>query len=403
MAVELLVNGYEADLTADILAATSAPFDIDVSTLNDAWGVATPTVGQFRALVGKPGAYELMVLSREGAAAGKLRVLVRAVEGTAALTHSAADAAVKVVSLATAKGLLLVAEQEWQDLGNLGATETITAAPRASKIKGTLDQNATITVSLAAGEQIELQLAQDGTGGRSAAFSGVNVWMTQAGTAPDLTGRAALAVDRLAFENVGGVVYGYWLTETVTAASGLPSDELVVPLLWGRSFRVDGMVVAVANRLLLVRAEIRKSGFLRDVMFYNGTASGNARLAVYDTGDASPGNRTKLGDSGSMAINTGGNQWRIWDPGATAIAVTKGQHIELGLIIDNATATYGRGNANGGDPTILLPSGYLVVPGGAPARMVSFIAPGSFTAPTPITEASLGAGGGNPVIVARVA
>lgn len=112
MAVEILANGYEADLTADIAAGTAAPFDISVSTLNDIWGVAIPALGQFRALVGRmpagvqvnPAEVELMVLSREGAAAGKLRVLERDSEGSAAIAHSAADADVKVVAILTQDG-----------------------------------------------------------------------------------------------------------------------------------------------------------------------------------------------------------------------------------------------------------------------------------------------------------
>lgn len=105
MPIEILVNGYEADLTADIAAATAAPFDISVSTLIDRWGVTVPDSGQFRALVGKPGNFELMVLARDGAAVGTLRCLERGIEGTVAIDHDADDAAVKVKSIATVEGL----------------------------------------------------------------------------------------------------------------------------------------------------------------------------------------------------------------------------------------------------------------------------------------------------------
>jgi hypothetical protein len=120
----------------------------------------------------------------------------------------------------------LAAVEAWTDLGNLGATETITAA--ANKVlrrKGTLDQACAITLTTAADQQIELVLAQDGTGGRAATFTGVNVWLTSAGVAPVLTGRASGAVDRFYFENVGGIVYGYWLTETITGAAGVTVQE----------------------------------------------------------------------------------------------------------------------------------------------------------------------------------
>jgi hypothetical protein len=120
----------------------------------------------------------------------------------------------------------LAAVEAWTDLGNLGATETITAA--ANKVlrrKGTLDQACAITLTTAADQQIELVLAQDGTGGRAATFTGVTTWLTSAGTAPVLTGRAAGAVDRFYFENVGGTVYGYWLTETISGGSGITVQD----------------------------------------------------------------------------------------------------------------------------------------------------------------------------------
>jgi hypothetical protein len=120
----------------------------------------------------------------------------------------------------------LAAIEAWTDLGNLGATETINgAANKVIRRKGTLDQACAITLSTSADQQIELVLAQDGTPGRAATFTGVNVWLTNAGTAPDLTGRAALAVDRFFFENVGGVVYGYWLTETISAGGSLTVQD----------------------------------------------------------------------------------------------------------------------------------------------------------------------------------
>lgn len=115
-----------------------------------------------------------------------------------------------------------VALEDWTDLANLGATEAISAADDTIvRRKGTLDQNCTITLTTAADQQLDLLLVQDATGGRAATFVGVDVWVTQGGTAPDLSTRAAGDVDRFWFEDIAGTCYGYWLTESVAAARTL--------------------------------------------------------------------------------------------------------------------------------------------------------------------------------------
>lgn len=140
--------------------------------------------------------------------------------GASTLVGRAAAGGIAALTAAQVRALLGVVG-DWTDLGNLGAAEAIAGADdTVVRRKGTLDQACTITLTLAADQQIDLVLAQDGTGGRAATFSGVTTWMTQDGNAPVLTGRAALAVDRFYFEQVGTAVYGYWLTETVAAGGG---------------------------------------------------------------------------------------------------------------------------------------------------------------------------------------
>jgi hypothetical protein len=111
--------------------------------------------------------------------------------------------------------------ENWTDLGNLGTTETINGTDNSLvRRKGTLDAASTVTLSLAANQQLDLLLSQDSTGGRAVTFSGVNTWFTQNGAAPSISSRSALAVDRFYFENVQGIVYGYWLTEPVSSGGG---------------------------------------------------------------------------------------------------------------------------------------------------------------------------------------
>ena len=107
---------------------------------------------------------------------------------------------------------------DWSALGNLGATETVTGVEDyLVRSAGTLDQACAVTIATSANMQIDLQLTQDGSGGRAATFSGVDVWHTQTAAAPVLTGRSAGDVDRFYFEDIAGTCHGYWLTETMFA------------------------------------------------------------------------------------------------------------------------------------------------------------------------------------------
>lgn len=109
MPAEILVDGYEADLTAD-LTTGAVPFDISVSTLNTPWGVTIPATGQFNILIGRmpagsavvPSEVEWMRVTREGAAAGKIRAIARALYGTTAIAHDADDTDVKIVAVESA-------------------------------------------------------------------------------------------------------------------------------------------------------------------------------------------------------------------------------------------------------------------------------------------------------------
>lgn len=99
----------------------------------------------------------------------------------------------------------------WESSVNLSTNPTMGAGAR--RLAG--DGNGTVTVSLAANEELDIVYTQDATGGRAVTFSGVGVWFTLSGAAPSTSSRPANAVDRFYFENVGGVIHGHWPTESV--------------------------------------------------------------------------------------------------------------------------------------------------------------------------------------------
>lgn len=180
------------------------------------------------------------------------------------------------------------------------------------------------------------------------------------------------------------------------------AHSLVLPLISTIPSAISA--VAAINRMTLLRCVIPKTGFLRDITVYVGASSGNYIGAVYDVGEASGTNSiTELWDSGSVVVGAA-NGWRvIGDPN---LAVTAGQNVYLGMIVDNITATFGRisgGNSpNGwGAP---LPASFLPTPGGQPAKLAASFTAGSFAAPTPIADATLANPGTTvmPILIARV-
>lgn len=174
-------------------------------------------------------------------------------------------------------------------------------------------------------------------------------------------------------------------------------DGLVAPAMFG-NLMVTGVSTLVANQARVHRSIVPKSGKLRDLAVYVGTSSGNMIVAAYDTGDASAGSRTKLWDSGSVAVGTA-NAWQI--AGDPNIQVTKGQHLDLLLVADNATATFGR-QAIAAGGTAQIPVGYGDAPGGASSKYNATVTLGSFAAPATIAEASISTNGTVVFVVGRI-
>jgi hypothetical protein len=100
--IERLVNDYASTLTVAWASGASpaAGADFDVAAVVDDWGNALPATGQFRLRIED----EIVVVTRDGAAAGKLKVVTRGAEVSAAAAHASGTA---IEALPTAAGMAL--------------------------------------------------------------------------------------------------------------------------------------------------------------------------------------------------------------------------------------------------------------------------------------------------------
>lgn len=132
--------------------------------------------------------------------------------------------------------------------------------------------------------------------------------------------------------------------------------------------------VGTANRALLNRVTVHKTGTLNAIAILSATASGNVDVGVYSPGSTC----TRLYSTGSIACPTA-NTWAV--VGTPSLAVTVGDDLYLTLAADNTTATFARGAlTQGGGPT--LPAGWWDIGGSAgrffARRDTSFPLPSSF-------------------------
>lgn len=131
----------------------------------------------------------------------------------------------------------------WQS-ENYGASKELTGQTNVLvRQEGVLTDDCSIEVSLTNDQQIDLILHQDGDGGKSVTWSGVDVWLTTNGAA-GIPSTSAGDTSRFYFERVNGLVYGYHITEEVQSGGG--SAGLQQPF-------------GVANRFYMVPAA-RSSG-----------------------------------------------------------------------------------------------------------------------------------------------
>lgn len=182
-----------------------------------------------------------------------------------------------------------------------------------------------------------------------------------------------------------------------TAAFAPQNPKLITPVVMPGLLPTSAQA-ATTNRLYFVRVIVPRAGTLAGLAFLVTTQSGNVIATIYDTGDASAGNRTQLYTSGSTAVAAAG-----WQTFAPSITVTPGQQLDFALIFDNATVNFGRvaqpvaGNAQ------FLPTSFFPAAGGASPKLTGTFDVGSFSAPTPVAEASVASTSSvAPVIIGRL-
>lgn len=153
---------------------------------------------------------------------------------------------------------------------------------------------------------------------------------------------------------------------------------------------------ASVNTTRATRVIVPRGGLLVDLCVYVNVQSGNIDVGVYDTGEASAGNRTRLYSTGSIACPAVG--WRI--VGQPNLQVYAGQMLDFAWAADNATVTIAHAPASFSGNTMILPPGFVPNSSGATAKLAWLFA--VFPMPASIPEGSLSGSGGNPMIIARV-
>jgi hypothetical protein len=143
------------------------------------------------------------------------------------------------------------------------------------------------------------------------------------------------------------------------------------------------------------RVIVPRTGTLRDLMVFIGTASGNVRGAVYDIGATTNAVRTRIWDGASTPATTG---WMsLGDP---ALPVVAGTHLDFAVMADNTAVTIGRRSVT--NSSLVLPAGFATV-GGCLFKPSWGFNPGSFASAASMTEGNAGTGFTSMwVLIARV-
>jgi hypothetical protein len=144
----------------------------------------------------------------------------------------------------------------------------------------------------------------------------------------------------------------------------------------------SGQAVLAANQMRACRVVIPRTGKLRDVSVWVQTSSGNFIAAVYDLGTTTSTVRTKLWDSGSVAVGAAGYQI-IGDPN---LDVVQGQQLDLAVLVDNGTVSLGQTEAFSVQARNQLPAAFLPAAGGCLPKMGWIFSAGSFTIPATVSE-----------------
>lgn len=112
----------------------------------------------------------------------------------------------------------------WTVVAAAGGSHTFSGdATNLARYIATLDQaTCAVTISLSNDQQVDLQLIQGSGGGKAVTWIGIDQWATITGSAPSALIATPAASDRLYFERINGITYGYWLTEPVLGSASSP-------------------------------------------------------------------------------------------------------------------------------------------------------------------------------------
>jgi hypothetical protein len=140
--------------------------------------------------------------------------------------------------------------------------------------------------------------------------------------------------------------------------------------------------VGVANSLYGQRFIAHKTGTITAAAVYIAVSSGNMDLAIYNTATTT---RAKLYSAGSTAVGTV-NTWQVFVPN---LAVNEGDHFDVAIAADNATASYGKNTAPTNIGVGQATAPMLNASGGGGANKIAWTIVTSFPAPPTLTESAL--------------
>jgi hypothetical protein len=186
--------------------------------------------------------------------------------------------------------------------------------------------------------------------------------------------------------------------KAVEEATSPPLPRVVMPLTTTNPVP-QAVITVVAKRQYFARAIIPITGSLRDLTVWIETASGNCMVAIYDPGDANSGEMTRLWQSGSVAVGTGGRWLKVGDP---ELAVTRGKQVWLCAEFDNSVVTFGRASSAAAVGASVLPENFNIVPGGQSPSVGGTIERATFEMPEKIPQAILVAAAAVPQILGRI-
>lgn len=198
------------------------------------------------------------------------------------------------------------------------------------------------------------------------------------------------------------------LTDTTTTIT--PRLRLVTPLASAGRVINDSTNTLTALTPRGVRVECPLAGKLHDVAVFATISGGNYMLLVYDTGDAAGGaigTRTLLWAGSSSGQNTSAAVGSVgWSTGDPNITVTQGQQLDLLVVTDSATPSFGRLSASSLNSPQLPTSSFNTVPGGALPKLAftypAIAALNSGSLATTVIEGSVANSASATMIIGRI-